>query len=508
MNGTPQKLVRVRMAPSPTGFLHIGGARTALFNWVFAKQHNGTFILRIDDTDTARSTEESMREIYDALKWLGIEWDESYVQSERTAIYEHYVQQLLETHNAYHCYCTPEELEAIRAQARAEKRTLAYDGRCRYLTAADKERFPTEGRKPTVRIKMPDEAIRVDDIILGTRDIDPGTLEDEIIVRSNGMPSYNLTSIIDDAEMEVTHVIRGTEHLNNTSKQIAIADALGFKRRDPGIAPTGEPRDREIAPTGKMPQFAHIPLVLDGSGKKLSKRYHGDSVSVNYYCEQGYLPAAMLNFIARLGWAYDGEQEIFSVEELIEKFDLGRVGKSGSIFDMKKLDWLNTHYIAQLDISARTDAVIPFWQKEGFDVTNEPREHLENIVAAVGERLTTLRDIVPQTHYFFNDAFDYEPKAVKKWWGSSAEKKERTVALLTRLSAVLEEIPAFDLGTVEAAIWQYTDKNNIKRVAAMQALRIAQTGTSFGPGLFEIIVLLGQAEVIKRIQRATLFLAS
>ena len=296
-SGTPVSAVndqiRVRMAPSPTGYLHIGGARTALFNWLFAKHHNGAFILRIDDTDAARSTDESMHEIYEALKWLGIDWDEHYVQSERSGVYDGYVQRLLESGNAYHCYCTPEELEAIRRQARADKQPRSYDGRCRYLTSEAVQRFVAEGRKPTVRIKMPDKPIRVDDIVLGSRHIDPATLEDEVIVRSNGMPNYNLTSIIDDAEMGITHVIRGTEHLNNTPKQIAIANALDLK----------------------VPQFAHIPLVLDSGGRKMSKRHHGDLVAVNRYREQGYLPEAMLNFVVRLGWSYDDKQEIFSVDE-------------------------------------------------------------------------------------------------------------------------------------------------------------------------------------------------
>ncbi len=473
--------IRVRMAPSPTGYLHIGGARTALFNWLFAKHHNGKFILRIDDTDTARSTDESMDEIYDALKWLGINWDEHYVQSERRSIYEGYVEQLLESGNAYHCYCTPEELEEIRVQALANKQTRSYDRRGRYLTSEDVERFVAEGRKPTVRIKMPDIPILVEDLVLGSRNIDPETLEDEVIVRSNGMPNYNLTSIIDDAEMQITHVIRGTEHLNNTPKQIAIANALGLE----------------------VPQFAHIPLVLDSGGRKMSKRHHGDLVAVNRYREQGYLPEAVLNFVVRLGWSYDDKQEIFSVDELIEKFDLERVGKSGSVFDIKKLEWLNSHYINQLDVETRTDAVIPFWQEEGLllDSTAD-RDWLESIVEAVGERLTTLQDIIPQTRYFFTDEFEYEPKAVKKWWGNSEEKRDNTRNILTNVSQIVEEIPTFDIETIEAAIWKYTDESNIKRVAAMQALRIALTGTSFGPSLFDIVVLLGRNEVLKRIPKA------
>ncbi len=495
MNDTsvPQNPVRVRMAPSPTGFLHIGGARTALFNWLFAKHHKGQFILRIDDTDAERSTDESMQEIYSAMKWLGLQWDEGgdiggpyepYVQSERKDIYEKYVAQLLESGNAYRCYCTPDELEEIRSEARAAKFTRSYDGRCRELTQDKIESFIADGRKPTVRIRMPDTPIRVDDLILGSRNIDPATLEDEVIVRSNGMPNYNLTSIIDDAEMRITHVIRGTEHLNNTPKQIAIANALGLD----------------------LPQFAHIPLVLDDTGRKLSKRHHGDLVAVNRYREQGYLPEAMLNFVARLGWSYDDKQEIFSVDELIDKFDLARVGKSGSVFDIKKLEWLNSHYINQLDVSARTDAVMPFWEQEGLVDSNTERDWLEKIVGAVGERLTTFQDILPQTRFFFLDDFEYESKAVKKWWGGSDEKKQKTREILSNLKQILEDISTYDLETVEAAVWQYTDENDIKRVAAMQAMRIALTGTSFGPSLFDIVVLLGKDEVLKRIQRAISYL--
>ncbi len=472
--------VRVRMAPSPTGFLHIGGARTALFNWLFAKHHNGEFILRIDDTDTARSTDESMQEIFDALKWLGINWDKQYVQSERRNIYDKYVLQLLDSGNAYHCYCTQKELEEIRIESRKAKSPRSYDRRGRYLSSEAIERYKAEGRKPNVRIKMPDTPIRVDDLILGSRNIDPATLEDEVIVRSNGMPNYNLTSIVDDAEMQITHVIRGTEHLNNTPKQIAIANALDLK----------------------LPQFAHIPLVLDDTGRKLSKRHHGDLVAVNRYREQGYLPEAMLNFVARLGWSYDDKQEIFSVDELIEKFDLARVGKSGSVFDIKKLEWLNSHYINQLDVAARTDAVIPFWQQEGLLDATKERDWLERIVDAVGERLTTFQDIIPQTRYFFTDAYEYDSKAVKKWWGGSDEKKQKTREILTNLGQILKKIPTFDVETIESAIWKYTDENDIKRVAAMQTLRIALTGMSFGPSLFDIVALLGKDEVLKRIQRA------
>ena len=298
---------RVRFGPSPTGFLNIGSARTALFNWLFARHNSGTYILRIDDTDEQRSTEESMREIYDSLKWLGLDWDEGaivggpygpYVQSERGEIYREYVQKLLDSGKAYYCYCTPQELTEMREKARAEGRSTLYDGRHRNLTETERRKFEAEGRKPVVRIKVPDESIVVADVILGENVTPPAILQDEIILKSNGSPLYNFTTVIDDYEMKVSHVIRGGDHINNTAKQLVIYSALGV-----------EP-----------PQFAHVPLVFDGKAEKLSKRRHGELVSVGKYREDGYLSEAMINYLVRLGWSYDDKQEIFSIDELIKKF--------------------------------------------------------------------------------------------------------------------------------------------------------------------------------------------
>ena len=479
--------VRVRFAPSPTGYLHIGGARTALFNWLFARHHRGTYVLRIDDTDEKRSTEESMRQIYDSFRWLGLDWDEGedvggpygpYVQSKRGGVYRKYVQKLIDTGNAYHCYCTPEELETMRKQAQAEKRPLSYNRKCLNLTDEARQKLEAEGRKPVVRIKIPDAPTVVQDMILGESKFSPSALEDEVIVRSNGLPRYNLTSMIDDHEMNITHVIRSVEHLSNTPKQIVIAQALGFD----------------------LPQFAHAPMVCDSQGKKLSKRQHGDIVAVSQYREDGYLPEALINFIVKLGWSYDDTQEIFSVDELIEKFELKRVGKSNAIFNLKKLQWLNNHYVMERTLSARTDAVIPFLQRDGFletELSPERRTWLEQIVEAVGDRLNTLADITEQTSYFFTDDFSYNPQAVKKWW-----KGDTLIETLEGLRDVLATVEPFALEEVEAAVWGYTEAHDLKRVQAMQPLRVALTGKSFGPGLFEIIVLLGAEQVLERINRA------
>ena len=430
-----------------------------------------------------------MREIYDSLRWLGLDWDEGetaggahapYVQSERREIYEKYVRQLLDSGNAYRCYCTPKELAEMREIAKAEKRNQTYTGKCRNLTPADRQRLETEGRRPVVRLKVPPEPIAVEDLILGEIRVEADALQDEVIVKSNGSPLYNLTSTVDDVEMGITHVIRGADHVNNMPKQVLICRALGMP----------------------PPKFAHVPLVLNSAkGEKLSKRRHGDLVSVGKYKQDGYLPEAVINFLARLGWSYDDKTEIFSIDELMEKFDLTRVGKTNSIFDIQKLQWLNGHYITEMDIAARTDAVIPFLQQEGLllktDLSPARRAWLQSIVEAVGDRLTTFADIIPQTSYFFVDTFEYDPKAVKRWW-----KKGSASEILGGLRDVMAPLKTFNLEEVESAIWDYTDRNDIKRVQAMQPLRVALTGVSFGPGLFEIIALLGKDKVLQRLDRA------
>ena len=473
--------IRVRFAPSPTGFLHIGGARTALFNWLFARHHGGAFILRIDNTDQARSTDESTQGIYDSMEWLGLDWDEGpkvggphtpYIQSDRGDRYHKYVQQLLDIGNAYRCYCTPEELDQMRTRARVEKRSQGYPGKCRHLTEADRQKLEAEGRKSTIRLKIPGGTIIVRDLVLDVIKFEAETLDDFIIVRSNGSPLYNFTSTIDDIEMGITHIIRGADHLSNTPKQLLISQALGF---DP-------------------PQYAHLPMVLGSSkGEKLSKR-HG-ATSVEQYRDDGYLPEALINFLVRLGWSYDDKEEIFSVDQLIERFDLERVGKSGSVFDIKKLQWLNGHYITQLDLSARTDAVIPFLQKGGLLGEERSRTWLEQFVEAVGDRLETLADITAYSYLFIDD-FDYDPKAVKKWWkGNPAE-------ILQGLRDVLAAVEVFETEPVEAAIWAHIEAIGISRIKTMQPLRVALSGEAGGPGLFDIIVLLGREKVLKRLDRA------
>ncbi|MEE2910472.1 MAG: glutamate--tRNA ligase [Candidatus Poribacteria bacterium] len=486
---TTTKPVRVRFAPSPTGYLHIGGARTALFNWLFAKRHNGTFILRIDDTDEHRSTESSMKQIYESLNWLGFNWDEGekvggpygpYTQSERHSIYQEYIGKLIEGGNAYYCYCSPDELAQMRQLAKDEDRPAHYNRKCLHLTKKSQKLMVEQGRKPVIRFKVPDQTVALDDLILGRIATKSDTLQDEVIVKSNGSPLYNLTSIIDDHEMKISHVIRGADHLSNTPKQVLLAQALELD----------------------MPHFAHLPMVLGSSkGEKLSKR-HG-ATSIEQYRNEGYLPQAMINFLVRLGWSLDDTTEIFSVSELTQFFDIGRVGKSGSVFDIKKLRWLNGHYINQLNLSERTSAVIPFLQPLcSTDSTELEINRLEAIVSVIDDRLVTLAEIKEHAYHFFKDDFAYDPKGLKKWLS-----KDGSISLLQMLHDAMEEINTFDEKSVETAVWSIVDSLGIKKVEGLQPIRIAISGMTSGPNLFEMVILVGQAETLKRINRLITYLS-
>ena len=486
---TTTKPVRVRFAPSPTGYLHIGGARTALFNWLFAKRHNGTFILRIDDTDEQRSTESSMKQIYESLNWLGFNWDEGekvggpygpYIQSERRSIYQEYIGKLIESGHAYYCYCSSDELAQMRQLAKDEGRPAHYNRKCLHLTKKSQKLMVEQGRKPVIRFKVPDQTVSFDDLILGCISTESDTLQDEVIVKSNGSPLYNLTSIIDDHEMKISHVIRGADHLSNTPKQVLLAQALELD----------------------MPQFAHLPMVLGSSkGEKLSKR-HG-ATSIEQYRNEGYLPQAMINFLVRLGWSLDDTTEIFSVSELTQNFDIGRVGKSGSVFDIKKLRWLNGHYINQLNLPERTSAVIPFLQPLwSTDSTGLEVNRLEAIVSVIDDRLITLADIKEHAYHFFKDDFAYDPKGIKKWLS-----KDGSISLLQMLHDAMEKINTFDEKSVETAIWSIVDSLGIKKVEGLQPIRIAISGMTSGPSLFEMVLLVGQAETLKRIKRLMTYLS-
>jgi len=365
--------VRVRFAPSPTGYLHVGGARTALYNWLFARHQGGIFILRIEDTDLERSTAESAGAILDAMEWLGMEWDEGpYRQAERMHLYREHAQRLLEEGKAYYCTCLPEELEERRRAALAAGQSLKYDGRCR----------ASGHPEGALRFRLPEAGITVvEDLIHGPVQFDNSGLDDFIIARSDGYPTYNFAAVVDDAAMGITHVIRGDDHLSNTPRQILLYQALGYP----------------------LPEFAHIPMILGPDRTRLSKRHGATSISA--YREMGYLPEAMVNYLVRLGWSH-GDQEIFTLEEMIRYFSLEKVGKTPAIFDPQKLEWVNAHYIKTLASSYLVDQMRPFWIQTGIakeELEAAPQGWLGSIVDALRERARTLAELAQSSRYFFQD---------------------------------------------------------------------------------------------------------
>lgn len=470
---------RVRFAPSPTGELHVGGARTALFNWLFARHHQGTFILRFEDTDVERSRPELIEPILESLKWLGLDWDEGpYFQSQRLKLYREYAERLVEEGKAYPCYCTPEELEEKRKRALAEKRKPKYDGKCRHLTPEVRAQLEAQDRKPALRIIAPKTGTTVvEDLIRGDVEFDNlELLDDFIILRSDGRPTYNFAVVVDDVTMGITHVIRADEHLNNTPKQILIYEALGEE----------------------LPQFAHLPMVLAKDRTKLSKR-HG-ATAVLEFRERGILPEALINYLARLGWSY-GDQEILSREELIEKFSLEAVHPSAAIFDDEKLLWLNHHYIKTGDPARLGRLVREFSVKKGL-LTPEEAERVSEgrwaqAVELFKERHRTLVGLAEAALPLLTEHVSYDPQAVERFL--TPEK----APLLEGLIDVLEGIPAegFTAAVLEGKIRGHLKSQGRALKDVAQPCRVAITGVTQGPGLFETMEFLGKERVIKRLKR-------
>lgn len=461
--------MRVRFAPSPTGHLHIGGVRTALFNYLFARHHRGTFILRIEDTDRSRSTEESIEAIIEGLKWLGLDWDEGpYRQTDRLDIYRGKAEFLLNKGIAYYCYCTPEELEERRKEALAQGKVPKYDRKCMSLRAH------LEGRTPTIRFISSDEGQTiVEDLIRGRIVFDNIQLDDLIILRSDGFPTYNFSVIVDDISMGITHVIRGDDHLNNTPRQIQLYLALGY-----------EP-----------PKFAHLPMILGPDRTRLSKR-HG-ATSIIAYKEMGYMPEAMINYLARLGWSY-GDQEVFSKEELIERFSLENVGKSAAVFNPEKLLWLNSHYIMNEDPLKIVELVIPFLLKEGI-ISKEQKldiKWLEKAIKTLQERSKTLLQLANSLRYYIAEDIEYDEKAKARFLN------ERSRDLLIALKESLESLKDFSASEIEKVFRAIIERRNIKLGSLAQPVRVAITGGTESPGIFEVLEIVGKEKVIKRLEKA------
>ncbi len=470
---------RVRFAPSPTGELHVGGARTALFNWLFARKHSGVFILRFEDTDVERNRPELIEPILESLRWLELDWDEGpYFQSQRLHLYREYAEKLLHEGKAYPCYCTPEELEAKRQKALAEKRTPLYDGTCRHLAPEERRELEAQGRKPALRFLSPKEGVTVvEDVIRGRLEFDNKEIDDFIILRSDGRPTYNFAVVIDDFTMQITHVIRADEHLKNTPKQLLIYRALG-----------AEP-----------PVFAHVPMVLAKDRMKLSKR-HG-ATAVLEYKERGILPEALINYLARLGWSY-GDQEIFSREELIEKFSLEAIHPSPAIFDEEKLLWLNHHYIKTGDPMRLGRLTREFSVRKGLLSEEEAEaiseERWAKVIELFRERKRTLTELAEAAVPFVSERISYDPKAAEKFL--TPEK----ALLLEGLRQLLEGVPEAEWTApqLEERIRAWLDAQGRQLKELAQPCRVATTGTDKGPGLFETLEFLGKERVIKRLQQA------
>jgi len=456
-----------RFAPSPTGYLHIGGARTALFSWLLAKSQGGTFLLRVEDTDRERSTQEATDAIIEAMAWLDLAAEGTAVfQSKRFDLYNSYIDQLLAEGRAYWCSCTPEEVEAMREKARAEGKKPKYDGRCRELGLG-----PGAGR--VVRFKTPQDGVTAFlDKVKGPTAVQNSELDDMILRRSDGAPTYNLAVVVDDHDMGVTHVLRGDDHVANTPRQILLYQAFGWD----------------------VPSFGHVPMILGPDKAKLSKR-HG-ALSVMEYKKLGYLPEALVNYLARLGWSC-GDQEIFSREELVKLFPAGNLGNSPSVFDMKKLEWLNAHYIKE-SAPERLAALLPEFLGDTDGLNLDPA-YLASIIPLLQPRAKTLVEMADMARFFLlpTDELVYDEKAV------ADQLKPEARALLAELLPIYEAATDYtDHKALEAATQAFLDARELKFKAVAQPLRVALTGKTASPGLFETMCVLGKAESLARIKRA------
>ncbi|MBK8537132.1 MAG: glutamate--tRNA ligase [Candidatus Competibacteraceae bacterium] len=459
-------MVKTRFAPSPTGYLHIGGARTALFSWLYARRHGGPFVLRIEDTDLERSTPESVNAILEGMNWLGLDYDEGpFYQTQRFDRYNEVLRQLVREGKAYYCYCTKEELEALRTEQMARKDKPRYDGRYR-----DYQGPPRPDVEPVVRFKNPqDGEVVVDDLIRGRIVIRNSELDDLIIARADGSPTYNFCVVVDDLDMGITHVIRGDDHINNTPRQINIFQALG----------------------ATPPQFAHVPMILGADGKRLSKR-HG-AVSVMQYRDDGFLPEAVLNYLVRLGWSH-GDQEIFSLEELIQLFDLAAVNKAPSAFNPDKLLWLNQHYFKTSDPAHVARHLSWHIGQLGIDPSEGPE--LTEVVKAFRERAKTLKEMAENSAFLYCEFEAYEEKAASKNLTVAAE------APLQQLHEALAAVSEWQGESIHAAVSRVAEQSGLALGKVAQPLRVAVSGTAVSPPIDTTLELLGRCKTLARIKRA------
>jgi glutamyl-tRNA synthetase len=470
--------VRVRFAPSPTGYPHVGNIRTALFNWLFARHTGGTFIVRVEDTDVARKVEGAVEAILDGLRWLGLDWDEGpYYQSQRLELYHEAANWLVSHGAAYYCYCSPQRLEAMRKEQVRRKQPPGYDRRCRDLTEKERVEKEAEGITPVVRFKTPlSGQTRFNDLIWGEVVFENDTIDDFVLLKSDGYPTYHLANVVDDHLMEITHVLRAEEWLSSTPRHRLLYQALGF-----------EP-----------PQFAHLPMILGADRAKLSKR-HG-AVSITEYREQGYLPEAMVNFLALLGWSLDDKTEILPQPELITSFSLGRVSRTAAIFNRDKLNWMNGVYIRSLSLEDFTQRVLPFLDSGLPAEVKRPLsiDYVRQIMPLIQERARTLAEVAELAQFFFVDQLDYAPGLLI---AKGMNQKSVSQALATARQR-LEPLEVFDAGSLEAVLRPLAGELGLKTGQFFGVLRVAVTGRTAAPPLFQTMSVLGKGRCLRRIEAA------
>ncbi len=472
--------VRVRFAPSPTGLLHIGVAHTALFNWLFARKEHGSFLLRVEDTDTERSRQEWVEVIFDGLRWLGMDWDEEVVyQSHRVDRHQSQADALVEAGRAYRCYYLPEELEATRKEALAEGRSWRNDRRYADISDSEAEALEAAGRRPVIRLKIPEGRTVFQDRILGEIAVENETIDDFVIVRSNGTPLYHLAVVVDDADMNISHVIRGIDHVTNTPKHIQLFRALG----------------------AEVPEFAHLPSILGEDKKKLSKR-HG-AVSVTEYRDAGYLSDAVVNFLSLLGWQTGDDQEYFTRAEIMERFSLDQVHKRDTVFDLRKFEWLNGQHIMARSNEELWTLAQPYLSRAGLVAGGNGRDgdhdYALEVVGLLRERCRTLADFAVQGRFFFTDDFAYNPKAVRKHW---AKEPEAVTERLGWLRAEFEALDELDTEAAEGVIRGLSERHRLKAAQFIHPCRVALTGEMAGPSLFHLIAVLGRVTCVERLGKA------
>ncbi len=474
--------VRVRFAPSPTGYLHVGGLRTALYNYLFARKSKGTFVLRIEDTDRTRYVEGAVESLISTLRWAGIDYDEGpvkggaygpYIQSERLSIYKNHVDLLLKSNNAYRCFCTPQRLEAMRKDQERNKVASKYDRTCLHLTPEEINQKLDAGIPFVVRMKIPESCtISFDDIIRGHVEFMSVQLDDQVLMKSDGYPTYHLAYVVDDHLMGITHVIRGEEWLSSTPKHILLYQYFGWE----------------------IPIFAHLPLLLNPDKSKLSKR-QGD-VAVEDYIKKGYLREALVNFIAFLGWNPGDEREIFSLDELIQEFSLERVGKSGAVFNVEKLDWLNFQHLRKKSDTEVLAMLKEFLTRSAFSSRHFEDEYLLSVIGVMRERITFIKDFIEKSPYFFRPPEKFDPDVVKKRW--KEETPSHLKVLMNEFSLLIK--PRKE--DYEAALHRAAETLKIKHADLIHPLRLAVSGMGAGPGVYDILVILDKDETIRRVKSA------